>query len=504
MDRDARIGRPAGPSYNPALESNRRARCADRSHLPLRPARADDVEVEFYEALQRGDIERLMGLWSDDDEISCVHPGGPRLVGAVAIRASFEAMFANGARSTRGRRRCAGSTPTRPRCTACSSGSASFGPDGETFAWVVATNVYVKATRGWRLVAHHASPGTASEVPEIAETASDPALSRPARHLTDAFAMHDFRAPPWLPGGHAQTIWPVLFSRRFAGERPAFERERWSTPDGDFVDVDWLGRDAGRAPAGAVPRPRRLVGEPLRRGLRRRCARPRLALRGAALSRLLGRAQPGAARLPLGRLGGGRLAARPLSRAAPRDRSSRSASRSAATRCCASPRRPATQRARAGAGDRRDLGAARPRRRRHRDRPRLRPAGLHPHVPALDEAEGARASSPSTRACSTPSGCGGRATCATSTTSSPRRCTAFATPPTTTRAARPSRGWRRSAFRRWCSTRATIRSCRARRCRGRTQVGRHVTLWQPRARRPRRLRRRSAGRAISAPCPSRW
>ena len=55
--------------------------------------------------------------------------------------------------------------------------------------------------------------------------------------------MHDFRAPPWLPGGHVQTIWPVFFSRRYAGERPAFERERWSTPDGDFIDVDWLGRD---------------------------------------------------------------------------------------------------------------------------------------------------------------------------------------------------------------------------------------------------------------------
>ena len=56
--------------------------------------------------------------------------------------------------------------------------------------------------------------------------------------------MQDFRSPRWLPGGHAQTIWPVLFSRRYAGARPAFERERWSTPDRDFVDVDWLGRDA--------------------------------------------------------------------------------------------------------------------------------------------------------------------------------------------------------------------------------------------------------------------
>ena len=56
--------------------------------------------------------------------------------------------------------------------------------------------------------------------------------------------MQDFRSPRWLPGGHAQTIWPVFFSRRYAGARPAFERERWSTPDRDFVDVDWLGRDA--------------------------------------------------------------------------------------------------------------------------------------------------------------------------------------------------------------------------------------------------------------------
>ncbi len=56
--------------------------------------------------------------------------------------------------------------------------------------------------------------------------------------------MHDFRAPRWLPGGHAQTIWPVFFSRRYAGARPVFQRERWATPDADFVDVDWLGSDA--------------------------------------------------------------------------------------------------------------------------------------------------------------------------------------------------------------------------------------------------------------------
>lgn len=49
-----------------------------------------------------------------------------------------------------------------------------------------------------------------------------------------------YRAPRWLPGGHLQTIWPALFSRRHAGAPPAYRRERWTTPDGDFVDVDFL------------------------------------------------------------------------------------------------------------------------------------------------------------------------------------------------------------------------------------------------------------------------
>ena len=46
--------------------------------------------------------------------------------------------------------------------------------------------------------------------------------------------MSPYRAPAWLPGGHAQTIWPVLRK----GAPPPYRRERWDTPDGDFIDVD--------------------------------------------------------------------------------------------------------------------------------------------------------------------------------------------------------------------------------------------------------------------------
>ena len=50
----------------------------------------------------------------------------------------------------------------------------------------------------------------------------------------------NYAAPWWLPGGNLQTIWAALRSQRFLGQQPLFRRERWTTPDSDFVDVDWL------------------------------------------------------------------------------------------------------------------------------------------------------------------------------------------------------------------------------------------------------------------------
>lgn len=45
-----------------------------------------------------------------------------------------------------------------------------------------------------------------------------------------------YRAPTWLRGAHLQTIYPLLLK----GPPPRYRRERWDTPDGDFIDVDWL------------------------------------------------------------------------------------------------------------------------------------------------------------------------------------------------------------------------------------------------------------------------
>ncbi|MDI1267883.1 MAG: DUF3225 domain-containing protein [Polaromonas sp.] len=136
---------------------------------PATSGNADEIETAFYEALQGGDIERLMACWADEDDIVCVHPGGARLVGAGAIRAAFDAMFANGSI------RAHAEKVRKIEAMGASVHSVLerieiMTEEGPRHAYVIATNVYHKTAQGWRLVAHHASPGTPREMQEISDS----------------------------------------------------------------------------------------------------------------------------------------------------------------------------------------------------------------------------------------------------------------------------------------------------------------------------------------------
>ncbi len=120
----------------------------------------DDIEQAFYEALHNADIQQLMSCWAEEDEIVCVHPGGPRLIGPGAIRAAFEAMFANGTIAARPEHICKVESLTSAMHNVIER-VALLTTDGTQEAVVVATNVYQRTAQGWRMVAHHASPGTA-------------------------------------------------------------------------------------------------------------------------------------------------------------------------------------------------------------------------------------------------------------------------------------------------------------------------------------------------------
>jgi len=55
--------------------------------------------------------------------------------------------------------------------------------------------------------------------------------------------LSDYRAPRWLPGAHAQTIWSALAAPR---STTPLARVRWTTPDDDFIDLDWGPEPVGR------------------------------------------------------------------------------------------------------------------------------------------------------------------------------------------------------------------------------------------------------------------
>lgn len=51
---------------------------------------------------------------------------------------------------------------------------------------------------------------------------------------------YKFKPAWWLPNGHLQTLWPVLFRRKKDLE---LEKERLELPDGDFIDLAWSNRN---------------------------------------------------------------------------------------------------------------------------------------------------------------------------------------------------------------------------------------------------------------------
>ncbi|MDW8469225.1 MAG: nuclear transport factor 2 family protein [Burkholderiales bacterium] len=126
---------------------------------------AQDAENAFYEAIETADLEAMMAVWAEDEEIVCVHPGGPRLAGAEEVRDSWRAIFAGGpGMRIRPVRRVA----ITGMMFAVHSVHEAITVPGEPRPQppVVATNVYVRTASGWRMIVHHASPAPGVPQPD--------------------------------------------------------------------------------------------------------------------------------------------------------------------------------------------------------------------------------------------------------------------------------------------------------------------------------------------------
>jgi len=124
-----------------------------------------DAEAAFYEALAKADLEAMMAVWADDDDIYCVHPGGARITGMEQVRESWRQIFAGGQTlrfQLREQQQVQGMMLSVHSVYEQITVAGEQRPRGP----VIATNIYLRTERGWRMVAHHASPAPASSEPE--------------------------------------------------------------------------------------------------------------------------------------------------------------------------------------------------------------------------------------------------------------------------------------------------------------------------------------------------
>jgi len=119
--------------------------------------------LAFYQAYEAKDLEAMMAAWAEDEDIVCVHPGGPRLVGYDAVRAGWEQLFSG---ETKLSFRLDEIVVIETVGLAMQSAieHVTVGSDPKPRGAAIATNVFLRTPSGWRVVVHHSSPAPAMAV----------------------------------------------------------------------------------------------------------------------------------------------------------------------------------------------------------------------------------------------------------------------------------------------------------------------------------------------------
>lgn len=122
------------------------------------------ANASYYTAFMAGDFTTMSGIWADDD-VSCVHPGWPVLIGRQPILESYANILRN---------------PSQERIEHRNDTALISGNDGRVFCVEIVggmalavTNWFRQVDGAWRLIHHQASP--------ISPMAPDPDMPPPSR-----------------------------------------------------------------------------------------------------------------------------------------------------------------------------------------------------------------------------------------------------------------------------------------------------------------------------------
>ncbi len=126
-----------------------------------------EAEDEFYDALEEGDLDRLLAVWADTDDISCLLPMYPLILGRDGIEEVFSHLFSQGR----------GVELSVSHLNWIQSDDIAIHQVEEMILKVppgttppppfYGTNIYRKDNQGWRLIIHQNAPTPPPPPPEL-------------------------------------------------------------------------------------------------------------------------------------------------------------------------------------------------------------------------------------------------------------------------------------------------------------------------------------------------
>jgi ketosteroid isomerase-like protein len=117
-----------------------------------------DAEDAYYDALEDGDLEGLLGVWAETEEVCCLLPMHALAQGRSAVRESFARLFARGQGIALSVKHLRWIDAGEMAIHLVEESPQQRAPGTPPPLAVYGTNIYRRGADGWRLVVHQNAP----------------------------------------------------------------------------------------------------------------------------------------------------------------------------------------------------------------------------------------------------------------------------------------------------------------------------------------------------------
>ncbi|MGD8312484.1 MAG: nuclear transport factor 2 family protein [Gammaproteobacteria bacterium] len=117
-----------------------------------------DAEDAFYDALEEGDLDRMLSVWADADDICCLLPMHPLIQGRREVADMFARLFSRGHRVTLSVTHLRWLQTDDVAIHLVEEDVQNTPPGNQPPPSLYGTNIYRKSGNGWQLIVHQNSP----------------------------------------------------------------------------------------------------------------------------------------------------------------------------------------------------------------------------------------------------------------------------------------------------------------------------------------------------------